>query len=442
MSYKLSSVPRIDLRTRAGSSSPTRRATTPKMSARRFPEDRPARPRRAHHKSRDGCRECKRRHIKCDEGRPCCVNCNVSSRHCEYTSAAREAATNTAPPEFPGLSHTGAAAAYTERATSPFVADYSAPHVDGRSSQTLGHDQTFTLEHMKLFHHVERGVTTWLGATGSMIPLVEEYIKTALTTPYLMDQLLALSALHTSYLVAGESARYRSLATELQTRGLSLFNAMSGDSHDPARWYFSSLLAMHNLATTLANHHHEQSFDAFLDSFISHMGLHQGTQAIGSGSWDSIRESGLRGWLDQLDGASSAASTPSNADQPMFARMLQTSRLNTASVHTCWKASSALIYVREKTHGSDSWGPHAVMAWPNLIPHDFIILLGERVPEALLILAHYAELLHAYRDYWVFGGAGEYLIRGLAERLGGSWTKWLKRPLAVLSETSNIHLNS
>lgn len=289
---------------------------------------------------------------------------------------------------------------------------------------------------MQLFHHVERGITTWLGATDTMVPLVEEYIKTALTTPYLMDQLLALSALHMSHIADHEVAKYRSLATELQIRGLSLFNAGGGESDGTARWYFSSLLAMHHLATTLADHC-RQEFDTFLDSFVRHMGLHQGTQAIGIGSWNTIRNSGLREWLDQMGEPSSVASSPSDVGgQSMFARMLQTSRLNAASVNTCWEASSALLYVRDKMQGPNCWGPHAAMAWPNLISQDFISLLNERIPEALLIMAHYAEMLHVYRDFWVFGGAGECLVRGLAARLGGTWTRWLQRPLASISGNS------
>lgn len=389
-----------------------------------------ARPRRRHHKSRGGCRECKRRHIKCDEQRPSCINCRVSSRHCEYLALNLTAASDEV------LRLSPSPTAYIDRATSPgppkptVQQQYSDP-------QVLEHDRNYTLEHMKLFHHVEHGITTWLGATDFMTPLVEQYIETALTTPYLMNQLLALSALHLSYISTHDAARYRSLATELQTRGLSLFNAMNDYSDGIPRWYFSSLLAMHNLATTLADCH-LQEFDTFLDSFISQIELHQGTQAIGKGSWNAIQSSGLRQWLDHLEESNSATSSPSDAGPCMFARMLQTSRLNTASINTCWEASSALLHVREKMQGPNGWGPHAAMAWPNLISKDFISLLSERVPEALLIMAHYAEMLYTYRDYWVFGDSGEYLINGLAARLGGSWSQWLKRPLAVLSDSRPV----
>ncbi|PYH81811.1 hypothetical protein BO82DRAFT_74916 [Aspergillus uvarum CBS 121591] len=44
------------------------------------------RPRKAHTKSRTGCVECRRRHIKCDESRPQCKRCRNSARECAFTT--------------------------------------------------------------------------------------------------------------------------------------------------------------------------------------------------------------------------------------------------------------------------------------------------------------------------------------------------------------------
>ncbi|KAK1237290.1 hypothetical protein MKX08_002915 [Trichoderma sp. CBMAI-0020] len=43
-----------------------------------------ARRRRHHTRSRNGCRECKQRHIRCDEQKPYCTNCLVHGRGCHY----------------------------------------------------------------------------------------------------------------------------------------------------------------------------------------------------------------------------------------------------------------------------------------------------------------------------------------------------------------------
>ncbi|CAI6341377.1 unnamed protein product [Periconia digitata] len=43
--------------------------------------------RRAHRKSRHGCKMCKRRRIKCDETKPECANCRSRQTRCDYLSA-------------------------------------------------------------------------------------------------------------------------------------------------------------------------------------------------------------------------------------------------------------------------------------------------------------------------------------------------------------------
>ncbi|KAH8659771.1 hypothetical protein BX600DRAFT_499107 [Xylariales sp. PMI_506] len=48
------------------------------------------RQRRFHHKSREGCSTCKRRRVKCDEGRPECTRCVNSSHTCHYSSQGSE----------------------------------------------------------------------------------------------------------------------------------------------------------------------------------------------------------------------------------------------------------------------------------------------------------------------------------------------------------------
>ncbi|KAJ0421366.1 hypothetical protein BJY00DRAFT_282595 [Aspergillus carlsbadensis] len=44
------------------------------------------RQRKAHHKSRAGCTQCKERHIRCDEAHPRCLNCKRLELHCSFAS--------------------------------------------------------------------------------------------------------------------------------------------------------------------------------------------------------------------------------------------------------------------------------------------------------------------------------------------------------------------
>src|ERR1700761_3072254 len=43
-------------------------------------------PRLSHKKSKNGCRRCKARRVKCDELHPTCSNCHRHSVRCEYTN--------------------------------------------------------------------------------------------------------------------------------------------------------------------------------------------------------------------------------------------------------------------------------------------------------------------------------------------------------------------
>ncbi|KAK6509646.1 hypothetical protein TWF481_004378 [Arthrobotrys musiformis] len=56
------------------------------------------RTRRFHNKSRTGCRGCKERRIKCDEGRPICSNCIRRSATCEYEKLEETSARSTPSP--------------------------------------------------------------------------------------------------------------------------------------------------------------------------------------------------------------------------------------------------------------------------------------------------------------------------------------------------------
>jgi hypothetical protein len=47
-------------------------------------------PRRSHTKSRGGCTECKKRHLRCDETFPQCTNCTKHRTRCPYNETDRE----------------------------------------------------------------------------------------------------------------------------------------------------------------------------------------------------------------------------------------------------------------------------------------------------------------------------------------------------------------
>ena len=80
----------------------------------------------------------------------------------------------------------------------------------------------------------------------------------------------------------------------------------------------------------------------------------------------------------------------------------------------------------------------AVIAWPVMIPEEYIHALHMRRPEALVILAHYAVLLHKYRQLWIFGDGGRFLIESICDFFGADWEGWLEWPMEALRDSSSF----
>lgn len=68
----------------------------------------------------------------------------------------------------------------------------------------------------------------------------------------------------------------------------------------------------------------------------------------------------------------------------------------------------------------------AIFAWPILVEVEFTDLLEQRRPEALVMLAHFAVLLHWYKEVWLFGEGGRRVVECVSGYLGGAWGDWLE----------------
>ena len=74
-----------------------------------------------------------------------------------------------------------------------------------------------------------------------------------------------------------------------------------------------------------------------------------------------------------------------------------------------------------------------LLAWPIQLRSDYLGLLGEKRPEALVILAYYGTLLHFYNRSWVVGETGRRLVQALGEYLGPEWKDWMQWPSEMVS---------
>ncbi|KAL2809128.1 hypothetical protein BJX63DRAFT_371429 [Aspergillus granulosus] len=363
--------------------------------------------RRSHKKSRGGCVQCKRRHVKCDERRPVCVLCTMSNRDCSYT---------------------------TEAKASP---QKSSPRLSSQTEIPSPHepiDEDLNLKHMELLIH--------LTTTNEMFNLGDDLgpyrtgirfgLKRGLESPYLLYACLAFSARHLAYLHPERSAEFMHQAVTMQTRAITLFNIdeiQVDQSNCVAVLLFSAVVGHHLLADTLMERSPD-GLDGFLTRYVQCANTHRGLYTITITAQPLLMETELEPVLSRSMNFTSKVPEGGHCDQ-IRSLVAHSNGLTHGEKEACQQALryiqlglDALSYPPE----NQNMRFQMLFLWTVLVPSEFIALLETKRLEALAILAYYALLLHHGRHMWQVGGSGEYIL-GLIERyLGPNRGDWLDYP--------------
>ncbi|KAJ5731609.1 uncharacterized protein N7483_006117 [Penicillium malachiteum] len=399
--------------------------------------------RKIHTKSRTGCTECKRRHIKvfrsrgaldarnvlslgltfpqCDENQPTCVNCQVTRRDCSYERLT---------PKLP----LSVKKSRSELRPSPKNNESSADNLSASSPTDDGadHSPPVNIFHLELFNHFIQNIPEILGFEPTALGISgEEMMKYTLTSPFLMNQILALSALHLSVTRPSQYPHCKINATQLQTHAIVGFNAIESLTDKCIEnilptFLFSSILAHQTLCESLV--FHAYSFEVFLDTFSQSLRLHRGIRAVTHRSWDILLDSPL-GSLLEIQGKVLEKDASGRECLALFA-LLENDTIDQDTKNTYSQAIDALQKVFDAVSDrpllSNKVG--SIVSWLVMIPDGYIDLLVERRPEALIILSYFGTILHTYKDTWMFGNSGEFIVKSVGTYLGGPWEHWLQWP--------------
>ncbi|ORX96640.1 hypothetical protein BCR34DRAFT_677306 [Clohesyomyces aquaticus] len=159
------------------------------------------RARRCHQKSRTGCRECKRRRIKCDEEKPSCTRCVLSLKSCVYTHAAPSVDSGGSdelplptPPRRP-LSLSPIAQSFSDDSPLSEASAYSTPALIEARCRTEAEDDSLPPSDTALYHHYLQHTSRISTHYHSDKMVFEIYIPTlALQSKAVFHSILALSA--------------------------------------------------------------------------------------------------------------------------------------------------------------------------------------------------------------------------------------------------------
>ncbi|KAK0390554.1 hypothetical protein NLU13_0058 [Sarocladium strictum] len=404
--------------------------------------------RRSHKKSRDGCRECKRRHVKCDEARPSCRLCVLSERTCTYTNPAPSR--TTAPDRgsvssTPSQGTTGSPVNQSDLssigATSPnrFVRpdlpgdltagsprDYAAAPITGEVN----------LDHAELLIHCFNDEDIFI-----LSDKVDDYQSSmrlafdiAHQYPYLLHELLAFSACHLAAYHPNVS-RYHHLAFDLQTRAVALFNA-SGQDITPENCVpvllFSTIIGQHLFADSLRPRDFA-GLGSFIQRFTHCLAVQRGIGIIYQAAAPVLMASPLERYLTA--GIEAQLQEPIGNDCAELSAMIYDSpRLTAADKEACIRATVILQLGFDAMALRPDEPTHLCFKWVIGVQPALKVLLQTMQPDAMVLLAYYGLLLHMCRNAWPVGTAGAYVIGMVTEHLGRDYP-WLAYPRRRMAES-------
>lgn len=259
-------------------------------------------------------------------------------------------------------------------------------------------------------------------------------VETGLHAPYLMYETLALSARRLACLRAPGRDMYLNHAMQLQTHVISLFNndrSTVDETSCVARLLFSSLMGRHLLSDALA--HRDGDLDSFLDNFIRYNRLHRSISSLSGDAWPFLKDSKLRDVM--LWGEAVFTIQPRGHHCDEVTRLLSLSDLDQSSREACQTATRFLQVGFDESKDGEAQGRrtiHIIFWWAILMPEQFLDLLTNRNPVAIVILGYYVALLEHGKRVWLIGDAASYLLYSVARYLGDEWSDWLAAPQSLL----------
>ncbi|KAJ5092990.1 hypothetical protein N7456_008851 [Penicillium angulare] len=224
----------------------------------------------------------------------------------------------------------------------------------------------------------------------------------------------------------------------LQTRAVSLFNSSFADVNESncvPILLFSSVLGQHFLTSTLAERH-SGGLDAFMSNYIHCVEIHRGIHVVAMQYWPQLMESELAPILAASSRFTSR--TPKgNTCQHISELVAGSEALSLDEKEACHSVIQHLQIGFDAVlegEGKSGYNHYMIYTWLMLAPPKFIDLLSEKRPEALVLLAYYALLLHYGRHVWQVKDAGHFLLGIIRDYLHPTWHSWLIYPQSQVSE--------
>jgi len=256
--------------------------------------------------------------------------------------------------------------------------------------------------------------------------------------PFLMHEILSLSALHLSKERPHKAAIYQHASDTHLATALALFQpeiANLNPSNCEACFAFSTMVFTHAWASQDPKKPSTLFFAptvGLTDPEIVHVQwvkLHRGSVDILRTLFPALREGLLEPLFAPWKGMDPNRDAPvppvedaqisAVAEAWLMSPLSQQEKdILDRALHITRRIFSMLAYNPEISKLS------AVMSWFSTISDGFIKMLEEKIPEALLIVVYYCVALKRADRMWWVNEKGENLLRTVLAELGDGWERW------------------
>ncbi|KAL4912851.1 hypothetical protein BDW62DRAFT_9893 [Aspergillus aurantiobrunneus] len=398
--------------------------------------------RRSHKKSRNGCDQCKRRRIKCDEDHPC-SHCSRRGMDCTYDN--RSSSTPRYGPSGEGI-----------------ISDIRNRMMEGASPRPPSEDpfglfndriaegsffpQEWTAQDPELMHHYTLYTSKTIGRRPEMHETWQVAIpKIAYANEFLMHGILALSALHLAYLKPEQYSFYLAGSGFHMSLGLRSFRKVlqaPNAENCYALFSFSGLIMVYIYASPSDSVEGRSGHD--LESILELLGLCRGTLVL-LPYMDLLRNSELKPlFLQEFDMHVSEHPRPTHRFPDILPQLINLQHLINTETSPTERESFLVALSRlqssfEALENADlPLECGTLYMWPIAVDETFFTHLRNRHPVALVLLAFWCAQIPSFSDYWFIGRRGVAWLETVAAAVPPRLEGWLAWPRGVVGGSEDL----
>ncbi|EMD62748.1 hypothetical protein COCSADRAFT_146826 [Bipolaris sorokiniana ND90Pr] len=415
--------------------------------------------RRSHTKSRNGCIQCKRRRIKCDEEKSGCGYCMRRGTRCVFPRFSKISAPATL--SLPVTPH-----APTISACSPGLSDCSTLHtfakISPRNFDDGGELDSFTMNDLILLHHWSLVTSLTMVNT----PGVDHIWQTVMVQigaqhPYVMHGIFSLTALHLAYLDSTKKHTLIATAAQHHNRALRDFQTKlcNINEEDSDALFASASINMLYVFATFGNLYYGDANESPADYRSRILGedwiplirgvnrlIQQIREVVNVGPLSSLLRIGNWNELDP-----DAVSVPYDAELQSLKSIWADSAdalvydESLYLLRKCWAWTT--LFQSISKHLFPDVAPHpdweynrswsGPFIWLSLAPDDFFLRLQQRHPAALILFAHFGGLSAGLEGYWWMEGWGKNIVAAVNDILGSYWDARIELPRRLVARTGD-----